>query len=408
MKNKKKIFCRKNLKKLILIGLALLGLFILVLYNAFKSEPISYMTVTAQVRDISKKVYATGTIEGIEQVNVGAQVSGQILKLYVQTGDDVKKGQLLCEIDPKIQETALKTAKAQIAIIEAKTKSQKAQIKKLKFELDRQNQLIKTNATSRQELELAQANYVMAVSSLEELNAQKEQAQLQFDDATTNLGYTKITAPFDGTVYATVVSEGETVNANQTTPTILRLANLEKMKVSTEISEADVVNVKTGMDCSFTILGLPYRTFEGKLNRIDPAPSSYKSSTNNSTSSSSSSSNNSTAIYYNSDIIADNQDRTLRIDMTADVVINIADKKQVLTLPLTALRRVIDDSTAQIYVLKDNLVERKNIKVGLKDDQYIEIVGGLAKDEQVVIGDDVQTAEAQALEKDAKRRRGPF
>ena len=396
----KKIFCRKNLKKLILIGLALLGLFILVLYNAFKSEPISYMTVTAQVRDISKKVYATGTIEGIEQVNVGAQVSGQILKLYVQTGDDVKKGQLLCEIDPKIQETALKTAKAQIAIIEAKTKSQKAQIKKLKFELDRQNQLIKTNATSRQELELAQANYVMAVSSLEELNAQKEQAQLQFDDATTNLGYTKITAPFDGTVYATVVSEGETVNANQTTPTILRLANLEKMKVSTEISEADVVNVKTGMDCSFTILG--------KLNRIDPAPSSYKSSTNNSTSSSSSSSNNSTAIYYNSDIIADNQDRTLRIDMTADVVINIADKKQVLTLPLTALRRVIDDSTAQIYVLKDNLVERKNIKVGLKDDQYIEIVGGLAKDEQVVIGDDVQTAEAQALEKDAKRRRGPF
>ena len=137
------------------------------------------MTVTAQVRDISKKVYATGTIEGIEQVNVGAQVSGQILKLYVQTGDDVKKGQLLCEIDPKIQETALKTAKAQIAIIEAKTKSQKAQIKKLKFELDRQNQLIKTNATSRQELELAQANYVMAVSSLEELNAQKEQALKQ-------------------------------------------------------------------------------------------------------------------------------------------------------------------------------------------------------------------------------------
>ncbi len=404
----KKIFCRKNIKKLCLLGTAFLLLLSIVLYNAFKSEPISYMTVTAQVRDISKKVYATGTIEGIEQVNVGAQVSGQILKLYVQTGDDVKKGQLLCEIDPKIQETALKTAKAQIAIIEAKTKSQKAQIKKLKFELDRQNQLIKTNATSRQELELAQANYVMAVSSLEELNAQKEQAQLQFDDATTNLGYTKITAPFDGTVYATVVSEGETVNANQTTPTILRLANLEKMKVSTEISEADVVNVKTGMDCTFTILGLPYRTFEGKLNRIDPAPSSYKSSTNNSTSSSSSSSNNSTAIYYNSDIIADNQDRTLRIDMTADVVINIADKKQVLTLPLTALRRVIDDSTAQIYVLKDNLVESKNIKIGLKDDQYIEIVGGLDTDEQVVIGDDVQTAEAQALEKDAKRRRGPF
>ena len=119
--------------------------------------------------------------------------------------------------------------------------------------------LVKADATSKQDAEVASAAYDMALASLKELKAQKEKAQLSLDDANTNLGYTKIKAPIDGTVYATVVSEGQTVNANQTTPTILRLATLDHMKVETEISEADVVNVKSGMDCTFTILGLPYR-----------------------------------------------------------------------------------------------------------------------------------------------------
>ena len=406
----KDLMLLKKHKKLVIVAVIAVALLGYVSYNFFKKPEISYMTVHAQNRDIQKRVYATGTIEGIEQVNVGAQVSGQILKLYVQTGDDVKKGDLLCEIDPKIQESALKTAKAQISIIEAQTRSKQAEIKKLKYELDRQKTLIKTNATSKQDLEVADANYIMAVAALEQLQAQKEQAQLSLDDATTNLGYTKILAPFDGTVYATVVSEGETVNANQTTPTILRLANLEKMKVSTEISEADVVNVRTGMDCSFTILGLPYRTFEGKLSRIDPAPSSYKnaSTTSASSSSSSSSTSNSTAIYYNSDIIADNQDRTLRIDMTADVVINIDSRNKVLSLPLTAIRTTKNDESASVYVLEEDRVVERQIKVGLKDDQYIEVVSGLNDKDAVVIGDDVQTAQALAIEKDNKRRRGPF
>ena len=202
-------------------------------YNFFKTEPVSYMSVNAQKRDISKKVFATGTIAGQTQVDVGAQVSGQILKLYVQTGDEVKQGQLLCEIDPKIQETALKTAKAQIAIIDAQISSKNAELKKLKLEYERQMRLVKADATSKQDAEVASAAYDMALASLKELKAQKEKAQLSLDDAYTNLGYTKIKAPIDGTVYATVVSEGQTVNANQTTPTILRLATLDHMKVET-------------------------------------------------------------------------------------------------------------------------------------------------------------------------------
>ena len=386
------------------VSLALLGYFT---YSMFKSEPVSYMTVQASNKDIYKKVFATGTITGQTMVDVGAQVSGQILKLYVKTGDEVKQGDLLCEIDPKIQETALKTAKASVAIIDAQIASKKAELTKLTLENQRQRRLVKLDATSKQDAEVAQAAFDMAKASLEELKAQRQKAQLSVDDATTNLGYTKITAPMNGTVYATVVSEGQTVNANQTTPTILRLATLDTMKVETEISEADVVNVKPGMDCSFTILGLPYRTFEGKLDRIAPAPSSYESATSTTSTSSSSASTSSTAIYYNSDVIASNEDRTLRIDMTADVTINIADKKDVLALPLAALRSSHENS-ATVYVLDNNdLVKEKQVKTGLKDDQYIEIIDGITMDDRVVIGDDVKTAEAQAAE-NGMRRRGPF
>ncbi len=402
----KKLASTPKLRKRLIIGGIALVLLGYLTYAYTKEEPVSYMSVTPQQRDIFKKVYATGTVQGKTMVDVGAQVSGQVMKLYVKTGDEVKQGDLLCEIDPKILETSLKTAKASVDIIDAQIASKKAEIKKLSLENTRQKRLVKLEATSKQDAESALASYDMAVAALDELKAQREKAQFAVDEATTNLGYTKITAPMDGTVYATVVSEGQTVNANQTTPTILRLADLDTIKVETEISEADVVNVTPGMECSFTILGLPYRSFTGKLDRIAPAPSSYESSST-STSSSSSSSTSSTAIYYNSDIIADNKDRTLRIDMTADVVINIADKKDVLSLPLSALRST-KDGEATIYVLDENeKVVQKSIKTGLKDDQYIEVLDGITGQDRVVIGDDVKTAEAEA-QANSRRRRGPF
>ncbi|MGN1281265.1 MAG: efflux RND transporter periplasmic adaptor subunit [Succinivibrio sp.] len=392
-------------RKYTVISLIAISLLSYGLYSALKKDPVSYMTVHLETRDINKKVFATGTVAGQTQVDVGAQVSGQILKLYVSTGDEVKQGQLLCEIDPKIQESALKSAKAQITMIDAQIASKKAEIKKLKLEYDRQKNLVKSNATSRQESEVAEAAYDMALASLKELMAQKEKAQLSLDDANTNLGYTKIKAPIDGTVYATVVSEGQTVNANQTTPTILRLATLDHMKVKTEISEADVVNVKPGMDCTFTILGLPYRKFTGRLDRIDPAPATYESASASS-SSTTSASTSSTAIYYNSDVIADNFDRTLRIDMTADVTIDVASKKDVPTLPLTALRSM-EETECTIYVLNEGRIVEKKIRTGLKDDQYIEVISGISPKEQVVIGDDVKTAQEAAMKND-KRRKGPF
>ena len=366
-------------------------------YRTLRSDAPAYMTVNPQVRDIVKQVFATGTVEGKTQVDVGAQASGQILKLHVSTGDEVKKGDLLCEIDPRNQQNALKSAESEVEITKAQIAAKKAEIRKLKSEALRNQKLRKTDAVSAQDYETAQANLDIARAQLEQYEAQLKKNEVQLSDAKTNLGYTSITAPMDGTVYATVVDEGQTVNASQTTPTILRLADLSEVTVKTEISEADVVNVQSGMECSFTILGRPHEVYHGILGRIEPAPSSYASSSSTQSTSSSSSSTSSNAVYYNADIIVKNPDGVLRIDMTADVTVNVASAKQVLSLPLTALRA--DEGTeGEIYILdKDGLVKSHKVKLGLRDDQYVQLEEGLDEHTKVVIGDDVSTAESQAL-----------
>ncbi|MCK0515376.1 efflux RND transporter periplasmic adaptor subunit [Anaerobiospirillum sp. NML120448] len=391
---------RKQVIKYGVLGalvLALVGYFV---YDATKEVAPTYMSATPLIRDIEQKVYATGTIAGKVSVDVGAQVSGQIKKLYVAKGDKVKAGDLLCEIDPEIQENNLRRAKAEQSLINAQIRSKKAQITMLKAEHIRQQNLLKKQATSTQSAQQATAQYEMALADLDALQAQYEQAAISVDDATTNLGYTKIVAPMDGTVYAIPVEEGQTVNANQTTPTIVRLADLETMTVEAEISEADVVKVQPDMECRFTIMGLPNRYFNAKLRSIDPAPASAESSTSTNQSSSSSTE----AIYYNALLDVDNKDGVLRIDMTAEVEITIAKASQVKAIPIAAVKNESSDNKATVYQLINGQVTPKTVEIGVRDDQYIEV-----KNEDfdisipLVIGDDVATAAFSA----AAARRGP-
>lgn len=377
--------------------LSLIGYFV---YNATKVEAPKYMSANPIIRDIEQKVFATGTIAGKVSVDVGAQVSGQIKKLYVAKGDKVKAGDLLCEIDPEIQENNLRRSKAEQSLISAQIRSKKAQIAMLKAENTRQQNLLKKEATSTQSAQQAKAQYEMALADLDALEAQYEQATISVDDATTNLGYTKIVAPMDGTIYAIPVEEGQTVNANQTTPTIVRLADLETMTVEAEISEADVVKVRPDMECRFTIMGLPNRYFNAKLRSIDPAPASAESSSNSTQSSNSSSE----AIYYNALLDVDNKEGILRIDMTAEVEITIAKATNVKAIPIAAIKNESADNKATVYQLINEQVVPKQVSIGVRDDQYIEVI---SEDFDIsiplVIGEDVATAASSA----SSSRRGP-
>ena len=189
-----------------IIGALLLAAGAYGFYKLTYVEPPTYMSAKPQIRDIKQQVYATGTIAGKVEVDVGAQVSGQIKKLYVNRGDKVKAGDLLCEIDPEIQQNDLRRAQAEEKLITAQIASKKAELEMLEAENVRQQNLLAKDATSKQSAQQAKAQYLMAVADLDALAAQYEQAVISVDDATTNLGYARIVAPMDGAVYAIPVA----------------------------------------------------------------------------------------------------------------------------------------------------------------------------------------------------------
>lgn len=362
-----------------------------------------FMTIDVRRGDISSSVLATGTLEGQKQVSVGAQVSGQLQKLYVDSGDEVKAGDMLAQIDSRTQNNDLKDAEAQLNTYKAQLKSSQANLKKAQLEFNRQQRLLKGDASARADYEAAEAQLEVAKAQVSVVEQQLKQAEIKVDTAKINVGYTQIVAPFDGVVIAIVTDEGQTVVSNQTASTILKLATMDTMTVKAEISEADVVKVKPGMKVNFTILGQPYRTFTSTLKKVDPAPSSEASSTSNNSSSSSSSS----AIYYNAEFDIPNQDRTLRVSMTAECNIILDEKKNALLIPISSLRGAAGENQYRVTVLRKGKPEQIVITTGLRNQSDIEVISGIEEGEKVVLGDDIETAESAAMMKQSARRGPP-
>ena len=298
-----------------------------------KDQAPQYISAEVSKGDIEDSVLATGVLEATKMVSVGAQVSGQVKKMYVQLGDQVKQGQLIAQIDSIRQENELKTAEANIKNQQAQLAVQQANLAKVEAEYKRQQAMFSQDATSRAELETALANFKTAQAQIAAINAQIEQSRLTLATAQENLGYTRIIAPMDGTVVAIVTEEGQTVNANQTAPTIVKLAKLDTMTIKAQISEADVMKVEKGQTVYFTTLGNSDKKHYAQLRQVEPAPNSINTETTNTSSSSSS-----TAVYYNALFDVPNEDGKLRIDMTAQVYIVLAEAKNVLTIPAAAIQ----------------------------------------------------------------------
>ena len=300
----------------------------------FKPQQQQPQYITAEVAhgDIEDSVLATGVLEATKMVSVGAQVSGQVKKMYVKLGDPVKQGQLIAQIDSIRQENDLKTAEASIKNQQAQLAVKQANLAKVQSEYQRQQAMYAQDATSRAELESALASYKTAQADILAINAQIEQSRLTLATAKEDLGYTQIIAPMDGTIVAIVTEEGQTVNANQSAPTIVKLAKLDTMTIKAEISEADVMKVEQGQIVYFTTLGDSDKKHYAKLRQVEPAPDSINTETSNTSSSSS------TAIYYNALFDVPNEDGKLRIDMTAQVYIILNEAKNVLTIPAAAIQ----------------------------------------------------------------------
>lgn len=359
--------------------------------------------LTAEVRqaDIEQTVIATGTLEAFKQVSVGAQVSGQVTSLHVDFGDLVKQGDPIAEIDSLTQQNDLANAKAALANVKAQRAVQAATLKKAQLAFNRQKSMLAQNASSRESYETAEADLNTAKAQVAALDAQIQQAQIQVSTAEVDLGYTKIVAPIDGTVVGVVVKEGQTVNSAQSAPTIVKVAQLDKMTVRAEISEADVVNLQPGLPVYFTILGEPGKRYEATLRMIEPAPDSINTSDSTSSSSSSTTSTD-TAVYYIAVFDVPNPDGKLRISMTTEVNIVLDSVKGAASVPVSALGSANRDGSYTVQVLKNGKVEARQIRTGLEDSINAQVVEGLETGDKVVLGD------AAAGSSTTLRMRGPM
>jgi macrolide-specific efflux system membrane fusion protein len=336
-------------------------------------------TVAVARGDVQQTVLANGILQANTLVSVGAQVSGVIDKLDVKVGDTVKKGDPIAEIDPRDQQNAVKSAQAALASVTAQLHSQQAAVKQAQATLDRQKTLSSKGLVAQSDLETAQAAVQTASAQVEVLQAQLQQAELAVDNANLNLSRTKITAPSDGTIVAVLVDAGQSVNAVQSSPTIVKLADLETMVIKAQISEADVPRVKAGQPVYFTILGEPDNKIAATLLSVDPAPDSVATDSDTTTPSTNA------AIYYNGLFQVPNPDGKLRIDMTAQVTIVLDEAKNVLTVPSSALTKTPRGGyVAAVYDPATGKTEPKRVEVGLNNNVTAEIRSGLNEGDRVV------------------------
>jgi len=377
---------------------------ILVLYRMFRPTPPPVLaTSPVVVGDIENTVVATGSLEASQMVSVGAQVSGQIKSLKVQLGDKVKTGDLIAEIDSTTQLNTIRNAEAAMTSTRAQRAVQVANLRQAELAFERQKTMLAQDATSRADYETAEATLATTKAQIQALDAQIEQGQTTLDTARANLGYTKILAPLDGTVVAVVVKEGQTVNAVQAAPTIVKVAKLDTMTVSAQISEADVIKVQPGQTAYFTILGNPDKRYYGKLRTIEPAPESIESETSSTASSSSSSSASTQAIYYNGLFEVPNPNSELRISMTAQVYLVLGEAKGALVIPSAALGAKGHDGSYTVMVPNEKgQPQPRTVRIGLNNNATAQVLSGLKAGERVVVGEGSATPTAPQ-----NMRRGP-
>jgi len=377
---------KKTLKFIVYIVLIFIAIYFL--YGKFfkQKEVPKALTTRLEKGSIRGTVTAAGEVYARDLVDVGAQVSGQIKKLYVKVGDKVQKGDMIAQIDSVTQENEIAQQKAQLLIHEANLASAKIAAANAKTQYNRELELYKRNAASKEAVENAKNSAALKEAEQKQIEAQIEQTKLQLSTAETNFGYTKITAPISGTIVSMPVEEGKTVNSNQTTPTIVKIADLSKMEIKMQIAEGDISKVKVGMDVEYSILSDLDNIKKAKIYKIDPGLTTLSDGTYDKTSSGSSSSSSSdSAIYFYAKMLVDNENDFLKIGMTTENNIIVSEANNTSYLPTSVIKR--DAKGDYVTVLNGNEPEQRYVKTGVSDDLNTEILSGLDEKDEVLIAD---------------------
>ena len=350
-----------NKKSAIILAIALSCIALFAIFGGKKDKnEISFETEKAVVTDIQTSITATGTIEPVTSVTVGTQVSGIVSKLFVDYNSEVKKGQVIAELDKTNLMSQLNTARANLSSAQSSLNYQAANYKRYKTLFDK-------GLVSADEYETAQLSYRQ---SKEQVASAREEVQR----AQTNLGYATITSPIDGIVLSKSVEEGQTVAASFSTPELFKIAqDLTNMQVVADIDEADIGGVKEGQRVTFTVDAFPDDTFEGKVTQVRQEPTTE-----------------SNVVTYEVIISAPNKDLKLKPGLTANVTIFTLEKNQVVAIPSKALRFAPNDAILQegetiedcegknkVWTKQGPVFKAYAVEVGITNGVLTEITKGL-------------------------------
>lgn len=357
-------------RKLIIVGSILTGVIVAgTLFFLFQHNPnVQYKTEKVTRGDIRETVTATGTLNAVVTVLVGTQVSGTIKYIYVDYNSPVKKGQVLAQIDPATFIAQVQQAKANLSLARANVEKAEAALAEAKRTFERNKILFTRNLIAQSELDASETNYLSAQAQLSASKAQVEQAIAALEYSQTNLAYTKITSPVDGIVISRNVDVGQTVAASFQTPTLFTIAqDLTKMQINTNVDEADIGKIKVGQPVEFIVDAYPEIVFKGNVAEIRNAPITVQN-----------------VVTYDVVVKVDNPDLTLKPGMTSNVSIILADRKNVLRIPNTALRFRPSDRGKEktlsrmrsVWILEKKKPKQVNVETGITDGTYTEILSG--------------------------------
>ena len=350
------------MKKRYIIG-AIISAFVLLLLMTFvKQGSINYTTKPITTATIIQVVEASGSIKPINTIAVGTQVSGTVQKIYVDYNSVVKKGDLLAELDPSLFQANVDQSKAKLNNAKATLARTQAMLNYKQNNYQRYKHLYEKHYVSRDDVELAQANYLQAKAELDSAMADVNASSAALENNLTNLRYSKITSPVDGTIISRAVDEGQTVAASYNTPTLFEVAkDLTKMQIETSVSEADIGKIKVGQSATYTLDGYQDKQFYGEVTQVRLA----STTTNN-------------VVTYTVIISVDNSEGFIIPGMTANVSIKVGEAKDVLVVENRAFKFTMDDSKKYekqgIWVLTAQGPKRFEVEIGLSDDNKSQII----------------------------------
>lgn len=361
-----------RIKIAILLVVAIAGWAIFTPFGGSKDNAQALVTLTRAT--IEETVTAQGKLEPKEYVDVGAQVSGQLQRVFVEIGEQVKKGQLMAEIDPKLFQAQVEVNEARLTALNAQIEQQKAQ-RILAQQIHTRNLgLIKLNAVSKEAVQTTKAELDAATASLASLKAQAQEALSALKGAQANLGFTKIYAPISGTVTSQTTREGQTINSNQTAPNIMQVANLDVMTVRAQVAEADISRITAGMEVYFTTLGSNDKRWQGTVRQILPTPVTIND-----------------VVLYEALVDVENKDHALMTGMSTQMFFVIGKADDALVLPFAALRKPLPEQNTpeglayEVEVKTKDGPEKKTVIVGMTTRTQAEILSGLSEGDAVLM-----------------------